>query len=426
MVNDDMSLFSGDPVLTSLRNLNIEALHHGIQHSVPAELLDAPVPSYKVSNLRYSPSKKMIVGMTSEVSQRPISLRIFPRDALQNRLDKARRSHPDHSFLMDELNAIAWVFPGERKMNLDMVANRSRLAAVIREHRGYELKDVELLHFVPEHTYTAKVTGVRSGGQALVEYIKIYYDDQGLTTSRIMRELLPQLDGARIRIPDDVSYVAESRLLIQSEVMRDASRSLSYHGAASALAAFHGLSAASAPLREDDVIAEHTAVIELVRSVLPAQLGDVVAASSNVQTALLELEQPTPVLVHGDAHLGNLYPIANGRTGVIDLDRVAWGRADDDIASFLAFAIWLRLRNRHDPKRVLGELPSFVAIYNRMAMQPVSCRSVYLRLAHKLIAERVRRGIARGKVSGASEILAFVRIAEQCVDAARHCDRRIS
>ena len=420
MVNVDLSMFSADPVLTSLRDLSIETLRSGIASCVPQQLLDAPVPSYHVSNLRYSPGQKMIVGLTSDVGEKSISLRIFPRCKLADRLAKAQLTHPDHSFLMDDLNAIAWVFPGERKLNLDLVADRERLADLLRGHRSYELRSVELMHLVPEHTYTARVTGKRNDGSAVCEYIKIFADDQGEVTSRIMRELARELHHARIRIPGDISYLAEHRLLIQSEVPRDTKRTLSYRAAADALAAVHGLSIQSAPHSVENPESEHAAVLELVRNVLPQQLSAVSAASAAVLEALAAAAPAThPVLMHGDAHLGNLFPVAGGCTGVIDFDQMAWGRAEDDLASFFAYTIWQRMRRQQAPELALRDLPHFVGIYNSFTKRPITLASVYVRLAHKLIAERVRRGIVRGKVSGASQILDFARLAEQCLATAR-------
>jgi len=419
MVNDDLSIFSADPVLTSLRNLSMENLWSAIERCVPQKLLDTPIPSYRMSNLRYSPRKKMIVGLTSNTSQKPISLRIFPRGSVHDRLAKAQRSHPDHTFLLDDLNAIAWVFPGERKLDLSLIDNTARLATILKAHRGYELSDVKLMHFVPEHTYTARVFGRRRDGSVVCEYIKIYYDDQGATTARIMNSLAPKLTGSAIRIPDDISYIPEHRLLVQSEIRRAPKQSLSHREAAVALAAFHELTAEDAPVRTDNPQAEHQNVLEIVDKVFPGLINEIREVSESIVEALELAPHPESVLVHGDAHLGNLFPIAGRLTGVIDLDRVAFGRADDDLASFLAFKAWLRLRDRLDPDLVLWELPQFVATYNNCAKRPVRVKGVYQRLAHKMIVERVRRGITRGKVSDASEILGFLRIARLSLEAAR-------
>ena len=421
MVNDDLSMLCADTALTSIKNLSIESIHSEIKRCVPHELLDAPITSYRISNLRYSPRKKMVVGLTSSISKRPISLRIFPRDAMQNRLTKARLGHPDHTFLFEGLNAIAWVFPGERKLNLDLVANPSRLAELLRQHRGYEMFDMELMHFVPEHTYTARVIGKRDDQTMVREYIKIYYNDQGATTSRIMKSLAKAMPDSRIRIPDDVSYIPEHRLLIQSEIQQVPNQALSNSAAASALAAFHQLSTEDAPARLDSAQFEHDSVLAIVDKVLPGLMSETRDVSEAVLAAIKETPHSRPVLLHGDAHLGNLFPIADGLTGVIDLDRVAWGRAEHDLASFLAFKVWLHLRDRLDPDLVLCELPRFVATYNTSAKHALSVRSVFLTLAHKMISERLRRGITRGKVSDAREILSFISIARRCLEAAGHC-----
>jgi aminoglycoside phosphotransferase (APT) family kinase protein len=234
--------------------------------------------------------------------------------------------------------------------------------------------------------------------------------------------LLPQISASQIRIPGDVCYLPEHRLLIQSELRRLPGPALSDRSAAAALAVFHGLAANTHFSPAARVQDEHERTLTLVGKVFPGlvrELGDV----SDVVMATLESTSPSPlVLLHGDAHLGNLYPIVDGRVGIIDLDRVVPGKAEEDLASFLTFKMWIRLREKLDPELVLWELPRFVAIYNSHAAAAVRLHDVYVMLAHKMITERIQRGISRAKISDARDISSFIRLTRRCLEAAKHCD----
>jgi len=422
MVNDDLSIFSADPELTALPLLSLPRLHAGLANSVPKNMLDAPISSYQISNLRYSPRKKMVVGMTSPNSEKPISLRIFPARRLHDKLKEAQSSHPRHAFLVKDLDAIAWVYPGERKLNLEIVNQSAQLSNLLRSLRGYHLRHLELMHFVPEHTYTARIHGVTEDGRQVREYLKVYEDDTGAKTALAMERIAEQLTASPITLPNDVTYLANHRMLIQSEVLQNKKNSLSMDTAAFALAKFHSLDFADAEVSASNAEVDHSAALAIVKDVFPQLYPTIESLSALILTASRYLEDAPFVLLHGDAHLGNIFNTVDGRVAFIDLDRVRRGPAEEDLASFLAFKAWLQVRENKDPELVLLQIPQFVHAYNVHALSTVNETSLYIRLADKMLTERIRRGIVRGKLSGISEIAIFEAFARQCIVKAGVCD----
>lgn len=416
------TVFSHDPVLRSLGEISIAKLHSELGRCIPEAMLDAPLKSYQVTNLRYSPRQKLIIGLTSTAGAKPIALRVFPRGLLRSRLEKARLTHPTSTFLLNDISAVAWVFPGERKLNLNPLADQNRLSELLHSRRGYRLTGLRLMHFVPEHAYTARVNGIRDDGSSICEYLKIYYNDNGAVTASVMRQLAAQAHGSNIRIPDDVSYFPEHRMLVQSALPRDEAHALSNTTVASALACFHGLSASAAHHDTDrnnmNRDANHDATVALIAATFPSCSADIQCVSAGIRDALRAGASTEDVLLHGDAHLGNLFPMPDGRVGIIDLDQVHLGEPEEDLASFFAFKLWMALRERQDVNALLKQFPEFLDAYNLEARIPVSIKRAYRVLAHKIVTERIRRGIRRGKIADASELIRLAQIAVGCLDDA--------
>lgn len=420
MVNSDFNIFAADPALTSLRDMSVATLHDALDEAIPPGLLDAPIASYTLSNLRYTPRQKLVMGLTSSQSIRPIALRVFPRAVLKNRLSKARCTHPHHSFSLRGLSTLAWVFPGERKLKLDILADFDRLSQVVDHYRKFRLENIELMHFVPEHTYTARISGVRPDGSTVEEYLKVFYDLGGAHTANIMKQLHYQLRNSDMLIPDSVSYVPEERVLLQSALQRDFETQLTDEQAATALARFHALSVVGMRENDDDYAASQRITQALVEAVFPGEAHGVSQVLALIREALAETPTGPRVLLHGDAHLGNLFPLQCGRVGVIDLDGMCWGAPEDDLASFFGFRLWLELRDGGTADDVLARFPDFIDAYNRQANHPVALTRAFAVLAQKLLTERIRRGITRGKIASGSELTGFLYAAICCLDNVWH------
>lgn len=86
---------------------------------------------------------------------------------------------------------------------------------------------------------------------------------------------------------------------------------------------------------------------------VPAHLED----RERIQSAVLRLweqdAEPPHCLIHGDAHLGNLYFLADGRPGHLDWQTAQRGHWAHDVAYFVTGALTVEDRRSHD-RELLG------------------------------------------------------------------------
>jgi len=418
MVNDDFAIFSADPVLVSIRDMSTRALLDELQQVVPGHLFDAPLHSYRLANLRYSIQQKLVIGLTSPQSIRPIALRVFPAEKLAARLASAQRIYPNNVFCLPKMCAIAWVFPAERKLSLGLVNDPSRLKRILAEKCDLAVSDIELMHFVPEHAYTARLDGHRSDGSPACEYLKIHYDDSGAATASRMRQLHAQLQDDAVRVPERVCYIEDEKLLLQSSLDRDPARSLTDSDAATTLARIHRLSVFGLDHDDGDLAGRRQATENLVSRIFPEHSDQLRRINSTIGRALEGSMPARQVVLHGDAHLGNLFPLSDGAIGVIDLDGMRWGSALDDLASYYGFLIWINLRDHLPIDHLFARFPAFIQAYNQSATHPVNETHAFAMLAQKLVAERIRRGITRGKMVDGRELAGLLSAASACLGEA--------
>jgi len=414
MLSGSLAFLARDERLPQLVDLAAR-LPASLGRVVPCELLDAPATDYRIDNFRYRPGKKIVISLLSSSAQRPVAVRIFPLGLAQRQLRKARSSGQGNTFLLDDLGAVAWVFPSEKKLDLSDIADTQRLARMLHECRGLALRGSKLAHYVPEHTYTLELQASDVNDRAVVEYLKIYSDDTGQRAVAFARELGPQI-GSSLAIATDTAYLASRRVLLQRALPRDTARRLSDAEAAVALARFHRLSCKAAPYLPNSAAERLDLTISLVRAVFPECLAAVDELSRAILEATRKLSPTPPVLIHGDAHLGNLLPLTDGRVGFIDLDSIGWGRAERDVCSYFGFKLWLEMRAGNSADTLLQSFPLFVEKYNHAAKVPLRLSRAYLQLALTMVVERISRGIARGKIESAADIEQFVALAWHCFD----------
>ncbi len=424
MHSDDFSIYSRDRALTSLARLSQHAVLNALAENVCAPQFPERVFRYSIDNLRYKPGQKMVLGLTAPDGRQPIAIRIFPPGQLKRRLEQARRDHAKSVFALPQIDGIAWLFPAERKLQLKIVADEKRLQRCLWHHRQLWIKQIQLQRFVPEHTYTARVTGRHRDGQLRNEFIKVHYDRSGNQTARIMNDLAALVGSAgrrrlSIDVPDSVLYLPAHRMLVQSSLQRDTARSCSDEDIAGALAQLHGLPVRHAPAAmsadPDQVVA---AVSELLATTFAHLKSRIVTLWDQVCQARARVDsrrQHACVAIHGDVHLGNFFPLKNGRTGVIDFDSFGMGDAERDLGSYFCFKLWLAIRAGNDPVEVLNTFPQFIDCYNRQASRYVDLHSATVTVAQKLISERIYRGLARGKLSSESELQTFINLTELCL-----------
>ncbi|MCP5144500.1 MAG: aminoglycoside phosphotransferase family protein [Gammaproteobacteria bacterium] len=414
MFKGDFGLYANDAALPGLHHLSLDRLQAVIERDIPCSVTQAPASSYSISNVRYKSGRKLVLGMMSESGGKPIGLRIYPIHEAQHRLARLRAGEPARAFALPEIDGIAWVYPAANKLDLRILDDRKALAALLLAERGMTLDTVELVRFVPEQSCTARVRGYRAGTQ-VTEYLKIQTEDQGAATALLMRDLAAQTHGGVLSMPTQVSYLPEYRLLLQSSVPRAGSERISLFDAARGLAAFHGLNSHHAPFTINFSMPDTASTIALVEHAAPQLVEPVKRLIAQVASYRIAPTGHPPVLVHGDAHPGNLFPAPENRIGIIDVDRCHRGRPEYDIASFMAIRLWIALREGCDPFDVLPGLGHLVATYNQYARYPVTLDDARYFVARSLLTERVYRGISRGKTTGDAELATFIALGESLI-----------
>ena len=401
-----------------LAGLTVERIRDELSRAVPITHFDSDPNHYEITNLRYTPGQKLVLSLESPQRKKPISLRVFRSGIARGRFETARSHHPDGSFLLDSLNAVAWVFPAERKLNLGIVADENRLKKIFAEHRNITVEELEIVHFVPEHTYTARVAGRTAAGTKRTEFLKIYADDRGAKTASIMVDFASQTSDTSpfIMLPANTSYIPAEKMLVQAALPIIPEARLTDADAARALASFHRLTSQHASWQHDTEALAFGQAQEMIGLLFPRHQLELASIRAGIHARSAEVAVPDRVLIHGDAHLGNLLPIAGSRVGIIDLDGTCWGFPDHDLATYFAFKLWLRVRAGEEADSLLDEFPAFIENYNTAAAQPISMSRAYLRLATKMVTERVRRAIARGKLTNEDELEAFIQLANCCLE----------
>jgi hypothetical protein len=411
--------FSDGQHFSALNGMTQGKIRQSLEKSIDTGLLDAPLNTYRVSTVRYKPRRKLVIGMTSDNSLRPISIRFFPSHSLPGRLERANAISPGHVFLLSEPSALAWVFPGERKLDLGLLADYGQLKSLLREYRNQVLHSITMMHFVPEHTYTARLCVSDVGARRRYHiFLKIYYDDKGARTDFLMRNISNQIDQHAIEIPSHSCYLPEHKLMLQAGLERGRQRVLSESSAASALAQFHSL---QIPNCDYGVTQSISDVYRNTRAMLEIKYPDHIAryasAGQRIFSILDESTDSPQVLLHGDAHPGNLFPLANGRSGLIDLDAVHPGAPEDDLANYYAFLLWRDVMLRNSPIEHLAGFRQYISAYNKTSGYKVSLRRSLAMLAFKLLAQRVGRAICRAK-SSRGNLLRLIEGAEACTTQA--------
>jgi aminoglycoside phosphotransferase (APT) family kinase protein len=237
-----------------------------------------------------------------------------------------------------------------------------------------------------------------------------------------MRHIAKHVDNRDFVVPSDVTYLPEYRLMMQTALQRNTSKILEEEQAARVLASYHALSIEDVPTRRRCATEEISNTRQLVEQIFP----ECMALFDKVCDRLLRVEygiQEDPkVLLHGDAHLGNLFPLYEKQVGIIDLDAVHKGPAVDDLTTFFAFKLWLSARQEQDFSTLIDRFSNFTAIYNSHADYSVDTSMAYLNLALRMVTERIHRGITRGKLAGEKELFTYLEIADQCVKQADKFD----
>lgn len=426
MPDINFSLYANDPVLVGIGELNEALILDLLDEHIDHKSLDAPIGRYVIDNVRYSPRQKLVLGLTAPDSVRPIAMRIYPPGNLDKRVALARQEGACHVFAIPPINAIVWVFPSEKKLELKFLLEPDGLAALLKSQRHLQLDVWQLVRYVPEHGYTALVQGTTADSELVDEYLKVQYSNCGESTCQLMNHLAQALgDDGSVVVPTPVSYSVEHNALLQPALSRDIKRSATDDEVATALAALHGVALPNSmpiPNAIDRFENQLNEVLHLVNNTFSNWTGPIKRLCAEIRQ-LPNIMTPPVVTLHGDVHLGNFFPLTDGRLGVIDFDSSRRGDPAEDLCSYFAFLQWIDMKEGKTSRTLLASFDQLIERYNKRSETPVPRTHAYKVLAQQLIFERIRRGLKRGKITGAADLAAFFTLAEQCVSHARESRR---
>ena len=412
MHSGNYAMYRNDPGLTALQDFDESTLRSALQQAMAQSLPDVDPCAYSVENLRYTPGTKLVLGLTTPTSNRTIAVRIFANGNLNTRLRRARERNGRNVVALPAINALAWVFPAERKLNFELTADAHRFNVELRQNFGFNVRGIELVRYVPEHACTYRVDGTfeRESTFATV-YAKLTHGASGPRAACAIERLRGTLPPGLIRVPDQSRFVATHNLLLQTALSGRLARASTDAEIARALATLHAcrpwqtLPLAADPadaMKETDVLLEHT---------FPRYRGRVQRLWARIEKHL-GMCSDQAVVTHGDVHLGNLFPLQDGTTAMIDVDACTLAPPQDDLAAFFGFRIWLAIRAGKPLTPLLQSLDDFVETYNASGPTRTTRTRVLISLAEKMLTQRVRRGIARCKLAGEDELEKFVDTAE--------------
>ena len=414
MLDLDFSMYACDPQMPGIGQLTETRVLELISECIDHRWLDACVQDYRIGNVRYAPRDKFVLGLTAPNSNRFIGLRIYPPGGLAERLAATRRRGAQSAFSIPSLGAVGWVFPWDKKLNLEFLRESEALDEWLRA-RGYgALQSFRLIRYVPEHSYTALVQTAAADGAAQTLYLKVQPGRAGEHTQAVLQYLAGALQQTSIAVPDNVSYHGQHHALLQAALPRNTQRRASDAEVVAALTALHrlpwpaGLSVKT--LAPQILFAELTRLLDAIFPAWTAPIRRLYGAIANAQTYAAPA-----VPLHGDVHLGNVFPLVDGRIGIIDFDSFRPGDAAVDLCSYFAFTVWIRLKAGASIASSMDDFETLLELYNSRCNRPIDRAHAYRTLAQVLLLERIRRGLKRAKITGFEDLQTFYELAEHCV-----------
>jgi tRNA A-37 threonylcarbamoyl transferase component Bud32 len=347
----------------------------------------------------------------------------------------------DLIFHLPELEAVAWIFPADRKLSglpaLTDSANLKahRLPQIIRQSDGPDWviieSVIEPVSYFAERSYTtrAELSLHHAQTNALVArtlYAKTYCVGESERAWRGQTELWEsdERKSGRLFIPQPLLLQPEIETIWQEGLngtMLDAKRdehdfAEMLERAGEAVAALHrtkvetGLTATST-----EMVRRLETVSELLSQVRPScrrGLQDVVSRlSASVP------ESRAVATLHGDLHLKNLL-VVSGRIALLDLDNLVIGDPLADLGSFAAAIQEAELCRTQSPLAGDEIIERFIRGYRRGSDDDLSVSGLCWWMAAALIAERAWRFVTKLKAERAGTIDDLIELARITVAGA--------
>ncbi len=402
------------------------------------------VEACSIERVKYKPGKNCLLcyqleirdRMTQQVARQRLSTRIFEKGGAISRFKKAQSQTmvmPSFGRPVSHISAldmVIWAFPNDRKLQgLPKITDPTHLKEkmlpdLIRAAFGpgwsvTELSN-EVVHYVPEHTCTVRVSlRLQNFGsnktKTLTLYGKTYYNEEGREAHRMM-EALWASEGRRdgeLKMAKPLGYDPETKTLWQfglpgatllDQEMTAPRFPALLEGAASTVAALHhsSLSCASS-VRLPDLLVQLEGMKRFLSEAWPSCQETLRSLVNRLIDQSSYLKEQPDVTLHGDLHFKN-FIVDGDDVFLIDLDNLCHGAPLQDIGSFLAGLLYRGLMT-HVPGEQLEKVGNqFIKEYEKRVPWTVSRWDLGWYIAAALINQRAFRCVTRLK-AGRRDIL---------------------
>jgi len=287
----------------------------------------------------------------------------------------------------------------------------------------------EVVHYVPEHTCTVRVSlRLQNFGsnrtKTLTLYGKTYYNEEGREAHRRMEELWAS-EGRRdgdLRMAKPLGYDPETKTLWQfglpgatllDQEMTAPCFPALLEGAAATVAALHySALSCSRSVNLNDLVVKLEEMRRLLPTAWPLCREMFLPLVDRLVLQSKQFKAHPVVTLHGDLHLKN-FLVDGEKVSLIDLDNLCHGAPLHDIGSFLAGLFYRGILTCVPVERIEKISDLFVQHYERRVPWTVSRSELGWHTAAALINERAFRCLTRLK-PGRREILdRLIRLADR-------------
>ncbi|MCA9461029.1 MAG: phosphotransferase [Nitrospira sp.] len=353
---------------------------------------DRLIRSLQIRHIRYKPGRYAMVlydidfHNSSDRTAYPRTwyVRTFKKGKSAAEFQEAQERHwqegGPHSLIlhMADLECIAWGFPSDRKIAslpqlIDVHYLRHHVLPVLLEPHRLESWDItmlhtEVIHYVPEHTCTMRVTTSLQHPKTLTStsftvFGKIFANPHSQLSFYNWQQLWnsPDRTSGTLVIPEPLHFDQETNTVWQSSLhgtplshypLSDPRMCGWLEKAGTALARLHHTPIHSLP--SNPVLDIQTRLHEAIETLVflrPSAQDSLNDVSSSLADQTACWSSGPMVTLHGDPHRKNLF-LENQTVGLIDLDSLSSGPPLCDVGSCLA-SIWYRV--------ALGEISTALA-----------------------------------------------------------------
>jgi aminoglycoside phosphotransferase len=406
-----------------------------------------------IERIKYKPQKNCYVSYRltirnnhlKKIFEQLLCARFYARDGSKSRFLKECNKvvAADTLLHIPELDCVTWVFPNDRKLAyLAQVTDpeflNREVAPLLIAH--YDDADWSLVHFqatmiryVPEQSCSVRAELAIQHNRSerchnFVVYGKTSYNRSGQKVLQLMRQLweTPACREQQLNIPQPLLYLPQLQMLWQvgvpgttlSELLDQQTLFIeSVVNVAGQLARLHQLPLTDAPRME---LENQQLALQKVGKLIfkfnaPAR-DQITQLIVELTTASPSMQSNHLATLHGDLHLKNILVDVN-RVYLIDLDNLCVGSPLQDIGSFIAVILNLKLLGSMPAQQAEQTIKAFLQSYNDAVPWIINDSQLRRYIAMALIVERISRSFTRLKAGRMEIITDLAEQAERVLDA---------